>query len=367
MGRGHPIDVINVRRMVTPSLYLQGKGAIYHLGQRALPFGDKAFVIGGRTALSIAGDKVRKSLDSNGIEVVGWKDDVTECTHATINRLVDDGKHNKGHFVVGVGGGRAIDTAKAVAWRMKVPAMTIGTQCATNADASIESIIYTEDHRFLEDMVLPRSPVLVIEDTEIISKAPFKYMVWGMGDALATKFESEAYAKTRLKKKDGQVATAAALALADGCFKSLMEHGFKAIMDLKNGIHSLDVDDVIEAVKLSSALAFENTDCALAHALHNGLTKTGQVKGEHGEIVAYATIVQTVFEKRPKEEIRQIVEWCEKVGLPTKLKAIGEPSKAALRQAAEWACDKDRNAKNMPEKMKVSDMLEAIEQVERGT
>lgn len=366
METSHPMDTITIRKMVAPSLYLQGKGAIYHLGQKALPFGDKAFVVGGRTALSIAGDRVKKSLESNGIEAVGWKDDVKDCTHATIDRLVEDGKRCRCHFVVGVGGGRAVDTAKAVAWKLKVPAMTIGTQCATNADASIESIIYTEDHRFLEDLVLPRSPVLVIEDTEIISKAPLKYMVWGMGDALATKFESEAYARTRQKKRDGVWPTGSALVLADGCFRSLMEHGFKAINDLKNGIHSLDVDDIIEAVKLSSALAFENTDCALAHGLHNGLTKTGQVKGEHGEIVAYSTIVQTVYEGRPREEIRTIVEWCEKIGLPTRLKALGDPSKAALRQAAEWACERDRNSKNMPEKLKVGDLLKAIEQVERG-
>ena len=357
---------ITVRRMVTPSLYIQGKGAIYHLGQKAFTFGDKAFVVGGATALQVAGDKVRKSLISNGIEVVGWNDSVRECTHSTINKIAEEGKHTKAHFVVGVGGGRAIDTAKAVAWKMKVPAISVGTQCATNADASAESVVYTEDHRYLEVLVLPRNPVLVIEDTEIISKAPVKYMIWGMGDALSCKFEGEAFAKTRRKKQDGNVPTSAALALGDSCYRSLMQHGLKAVSDLRNGTHSLEVDEVIEAVKLASAMAFENTGCALAHALHNGLTRTGQINGEHGEIVAYCTIVQAVFEHRPKEDVKQLVSWCEKVGLHTRLKAFGEPSKAALRTAAEHACEKDPNSRNMPEKMRPSNLLDAIDKVERG-
>ena len=361
------LDRITVRRMVTPSLYLQGKGAIYYLGQKAFTFGDKAYVVGGSTALAVAGDRIKKSLASSGIEVVGWTDSVKDCTHATINRLADAGKHSKAHFVIGVGGGRAIDTAKAVAWKMKVPAISVGTQCATNADASAESVVYTEDRKFLEVIELPRNPILVIEDTEIITKAPVKLMVWGMGDALSTKFEAEAYAKARERKRDGEIPTTAALALADACYRSLMEHGLKAVTDLKNGIHSHEVDEVIEAVKLSSAMAFENTGCALAHALHNGLTRTGQIKGEHGEIVAYATIVQAVFENRPKDEVRQLVLWCEKVGLPTKLRYFGELSRSALKMAVEYAAEKDPNSKNMPEKMKPANVLEAIEKVERGT
>ncbi|MCU0852955.1 MAG: glycerol dehydrogenase [Thermoplasmata archaeon] len=360
------LEKIAIRRMLTPSLYIQGKGAIYYLGQKAFAFGDKAYVIGGPTALNVAGERIKKSLVSNGIEVVGWNDSVRECTHKTIEKLAESGKQMKAHFVVGVGGGRAIDTAKAVAWKMKLPVISVGTQCATNADGSSESVIYTEDHKFVEDLYLPRNPVAVIEDTEIIAKAPVKYLIWGMGDAVSCRFEGEAYAKARLKKKDGAVPTSAALALGDACYKSLLANGLKAVTDLKNGIHSHEVDEVIEAVKLSSAMAFENTGCALAHALHNGLTKTGQVKGEHGEIVAYATIVQGVYEKRPRDELQQLSQWCEKVGLPTKLKLIGDPSKAALRMAVEYAAEKDHNIKNMPDKVKPSELLEVMDRVERG-
>lgn len=352
------------RKMFMPSLYLQGKGAIYHLGQKALPYGDKAFVAGGKTALSVAGDRIRKSLTSNGIEIVGWNDSVKECSHETINKLIEECKHCKGHFIVGVGGGRAVDAAKTAAWKSKVPAMTVGTQCATNADASGESVIYTEDHKFLEDVILPRSPVLVIEDTEILGKAPPKYMIRGMGDALSCKFEAEAFAKARRKRNDGDVPTSVALTLGDQCFRSLMKHGEKAANDHKHGILSLDVVEIIEAVKLSSALTFENSGCALAHALHNGFTKTGEVKGEHGEIVAYTTIVQMAFENRPTDDIAAVVKWCNSVGLPTKLAKLGSPSRQALRAATEYASERDRNSRNMPDKVRVPDLLEAIARVE---
>ena len=356
----------SVRKMVTPSLYLQGKGAIYYLGQKARPYGDKTFVIGGATALGAAGERVRKSLTSNGIEVVAWNDSVKDCTESMMARLVDEAKKAKPHFVVGVGGGRAIDTAKGVAWKLKLPAMCVGTQCATNADTSAEVVVYTEDHKYLRTMIFPQNPVIVIEDTEIIAKAPPKYMVWGMGDALSCKFEGEAFAKSKQKKKDGIVPTAAALALGDACYRSLLAHGQKAVKDVRNGIHSIEVDEIIETVKLTSALAFENTGCALAHALHNGLNRTGQITGEHGEIVAYTTIVQMVYEGRPVDEIRQVVAWCESISLPTKLKMLGDPSKAALRTAAEYAAEKDMDSRNMPEKMKPADILEAMDRVERG-
>ncbi len=357
------MDAIAMRKMVMPGLYLQGKGAIYHLGQKAYVYGDKAFVVGGKTALEVAGDRIRKSLVSNGIETVGWKNSVTECTYPTINKLAEEAKHHGAHFVIGVGGGRAIDTAKAVAARVKVPSISVGTQCATNADCSAESIIYDENHKYVEYIVHPTNPVLVIEDTEILAKAPVKYIIQGMGDALSTRFEAPAFAKARERRKDGPVPTAPALALADACFNSLMEHGLQAVTDLKNGIHSRSVDEIIEAVKLSSAVAFENSGCALAHALCNGLNKTGRAEIEHGETVAYCSLVQAAYENRTSEELEALIKWCGQVGLPTKLSSVGTFDKVELRQAAEWAADKDVDSRNMPEKVKADQVLRAIEKI----
>lgn len=360
MSAEHRISDVT-RRLATPSLYLQGDGAADLLGRNAQPYGNRAYVIGGATALSAVGDRVRRSLESSGIEPVLWEAGVKECTMPTVNRLADAGRGAAPHLVVGVGGGKAVDTAKAVAWKLKVPSAVLGTQCATNADTSAESVIYTEDHRFVESLILPRNPVLVIEDTGVICGAPPKFMVWGMGDALSTKFESEAYAAARAKRRDGEVPTAAALALADACFKGLMEHGLQALRDLRNGIHSKDVDDVIEAVKLSSGMAFENTGCALAHALHNGFKRTGEVDGEHGEIVAYCTLVQMVYEGRPGDELEAVRSWCGKAGLPTVLDDIGGPPKGAVRKAVEYASERDPDSRNMPDKVRPKEVLKAID------
>ena len=354
-----------VKKLIAASRYVQGRGAISLLGDGVAKLGRKAFIIGGRTALSITEQGIRDSLNSSGVEVAALDNTVKDCTYATIDRLVDTGRQMKHDIVIGVGGGRAVDTAKAVAWKLSVPAVSVGTQCATNADASAEFVVYSDKHEFLESVVLPENPALVVVDTDIIAAAPVKYMVWGMGDALSTKFEAEAYAEA-VKRRGGVPPTTTALALADATFRSLMAHGTTAVDDLNRGVHSEAVDEVIEAVKLSSAIGFENTNCALAHAIHNGLTRTGKVRKEHGEIVAYGTIIQVAYEGRAEGEVRKIVDWCESVGLPTKLGEICDHDHVMLSDAVEYACTEDANAESMPERPDPGRVIEAIERIERG-
>jgi glycerol dehydrogenase len=355
----------NQRKLIAASKYIQGRGAIALLGENARKFGDMAYVIGGRTAISITEEMIWTSLDASGVEIVAVDNQVRDCTYATIERLVHKCRRMAPNIVIGVGGGRAMDTAKAVAWKLAVPVISVGTQCATNADGSAEFVVYTNEHKFLDSVILPENPAVVIVDTDVIASAPVKYLVWGMGDALTAKFEAEAHAEA-MRKKGGMVPTNAALALANATFESLMRHGRDAVEALKRGEHTDAVDEVIEAVKLSSAIAFENSGCALAHALHNGLTRAGEMKAEHGEIVAYGTIVQVVYEGRPDDEVRRIIDWCDSVGLPTKLGMICDHDREALRSAVEYACNEDANADSMPGKLEPADVMRAIDRIEAG-
>ncbi|UCE91164.1 MAG: glycerol dehydrogenase [Methanobacteriota archaeon] len=357
--------MVEVNELIAASRYIQGSGAIALLGESVAALGRRAYIIGGRTALSMTEKRIRDSLRSSGVKVVAMDRTVKDCTYATIDSLVDAGMRAEPDFVIGVGGGRAVDTAKAVAWKLSVPSVSVGTQCATNADASAESVVYTDDREFLESVVLPRSPAVVIVDTEIIAAAPVKFLVWGMGDALSTKFEAEAFAEA-VRRRGGKPPTNTALALADSTYQSLMAYGLEAVEDLTRGAHSDAVDEVIEAVKLTSAIAFENANCALAHAIHNGLTRTGAVKREHGEIVAYGTIIQVAYEGRPKDEVLRIIRWCESVGLPTKLGDVCDHDEEALSGAVEYACTKDPNANSMPERPSPEEMARTINRVERG-
>ena len=98
-----------------PAKYVQGAGAIKEIGKYAskMGLGDKALVMGGRTALSTTQEAIAESFRAHGIAYV-IETFVGEVTREEIDRLAAIGKRNKVNFVVGVGGGKAVDASKAV-------------------------------------------------------------------------------------------------------------------------------------------------------------------------------------------------------------------------------------------------------------
>jgi glycerol dehydrogenase len=98
---------------------------------------------------------------------------------------------------------------------------------------------------------------------------------------------------------------------------------------------------VVEANTLLSGLGFESGGLASAHSIHNGLTRlAGTHPFYHGEKVTIGLLAGLFLADRPSELIDDVYDFCESVGLPTTLSAIGigEANDDQLRAVAEAAC-----------------------------
>lgn len=352
------------RKVVLPSRYVQGRRAIDSIGSYAADLGSRPFVVAGRRAFAAVGSRMGASLEAAGVPMVGHDDSVTECTHAKIDSVRSRAEELKAGLVIGAGGGKAVDTAKAAADRASLPVITVPTQCATNADQMADAVIFTEEHQFVKDHYLERPPALVLVDTEVVGLAPVKYLVQGMGDAVASGVEKPAYAAAMRARGADQLAATAALEINMKCYDILMAHGAEAKRDSQRREITEALEAVIEAIKLMSGFGFGGGGCAAAHAIHNGLITMPGVKKKHGEIVAYGTLVQMALEDRSDGEILRLMQWCYEIGLPTSTADLGDIEASELPSAAERACNPSDTMSNMPFSVTPEMVVNAVARVD---
>lgn len=221
-------------------------------------------------------------------------------------------------------------------------------------------MLYHEDGSFDRYLMLEKNPDLVVVDTSVVAAAPLRMTVAGMGDALATYFEARSCAAARGANEHGGASGHLALVAARACYDTLMECGVAAKRDLKKGRTSPAVERLIECNILLSGVGFESGGLALAHAIANGLTILPECKAMHGEAVAFGLVVQLRLERAP--ELEQVLEFCQRVGLPTTLEelGLGEISDADLMSVADAAFRNERNMANEQAKVTKQKLVELM-------
>jgi glycerol dehydrogenase len=291
-----------------------------------------------------------------------------ECSPAEIDRISELARDGGVDAVVGAGGGKALDTAKAVAHPAGLPLVIVPTVASSDAPTSSIAVVYDEEGVFHEFRFFGRNPDAVVVDTAIVARAPVRYFVAGMGDALSTYFEADASARTRRETVAGGAPTMAALALARLCYDTLLEFGLSAKLALERGAVTPAVEKVVEANTLLSGLGFESGGLAAAHSIHDGLTVLpGTHHLLHGEKVAFGTISMLVLEGRPAEVVEEVVDFCLSVGLPVTLGNVGLAGirRGDLEKVSVAACAEGETIHNEPfavdPRMVVDAMLAADE------
>lgn len=336
--------------MISPNRYIQGAGAIHDIGEQVKIFGDKGLVLGGKRALGTVTSAVKESFLKNNL-TLRIEEFAGECSTQEIQRILAIVKQEQLNVIIGIGGGKALDTAKAVAYYAKLPVVIVPTIAATDAPCSALAVIYSPEGIFESYLLLPKNPDIILVDTAIIAKAPVRLLVSGMGDALATWFEADACAKSFASNLPGGYSTSAALCLARLCYDILMNYGLQAKFAVENKVVTEAVEKVVEANTLLSGIGFESSGLAAAHAIHNGFTALEETHHYyHGEKVAFGTLVQMVMENRSRAELLAVMHFCQEVGLPITLSAIGitEVTEEKIMNVAILACATGETIHNEP-------------------
>lgn len=337
-------DAPPVRALLGPHHYVQGPGVLDRLpGWLRLVESRRPALLLSEGGLRRLGDRVAGALEAGGVDA-SVATFGGECSVAEIDRLVAELRDREPDLdgVVGLGGGKCLDTAKCVARRLAVPVVSAPTIASTDAPCSAVSVLYTEEGRFDGVEHFPDDPALVVVDTAVIAEAPARFLVAGMGDALSTRYEAltclqNPEARTLL----GARMTVAGVTLATAAADVVLEHGVEARDDVREGRVTEAVERVVEANTLLSGMGFEGGGLAAAHALATGgLTAlpTVHARHHHGERVAFGLLVQLVLEG-DEPEARRIAEFLASVGLPVHLGqlSLDRSDDEALSAAAEIA------------------------------
>ena len=290
------------------------------------PFGGKVLLIGGKKAMAAALPKLRTALESGGLEIVQAVEFGKDCTVEQAERWARYAKELGAEMIFGMGGGKALDTAKNAAFLADLPVFTFPTIAATCAGTTALSVVYREDGSFSHFAFYPRPARHCFIDLDILAHAPWPYLQAGMGDTLGKFFECHFAAR------GDALAHSSALGreISNMCYAPLVEHGVQALADCKSGraTHALEQAVLANIVStgLVSLLVLDQYNCAVAHSVYYGLVLLPgfEEKYLHGNVVAYGVLVQLAVD-RDWDRARELKAFLRQLDIPATLGEMGVP------------------------------------------
>ena len=345
-----------------PDRYIQGPGEIDRLHEYGSRLGNEFLVVAEEQTMTALHDRVERAFEETDAVLI-YEEFSGTCTGPEIERLNTVCDLSSCDVVLGMGGGRAIDAARAVAAMRRLPFMVVPTTAATGAPCSSVAIITEDNGIFREARVYPAHPAVAVVDSAFIAQASPRSLVSGIGNAVATWLGARARRQSDKAGLLGGKMSLSAFALAQLAYDTVLKDGLRAVVSAQNRVSTRAFEHVVEACIYCSGVAFENGGCAAAHSVGNGLTLLAQAREHsHGELAAFGSVVQLVLEDAPREEMDDIMNLFLSMGLPMTLEdlGLGDIGRTALQEAATAACSPDNFMGAMPFDVSPDDVLSAM-------
>jgi len=306
-----------------PLQYVNCTSILEKSGDYIRVWGKKALICGGKRALEASRKQLTHSLKSAGIS---WEEHIFtgECCDENIECVVEKLKQCKADVLIGAGGGKCLDTAKAAAGACTIPVVCIPTIAATCSATTAQSVVYSKTGIFERVIFLSSNPQLALVDPDIIAGAPVQYLQAGILDSLAKWFEGRTVFKG-IKTPD--IYTSSAMCLSKLLYDEMKKKAVQAIESVKENrvsdplIHVIDL--VVYLTGVIQGMGHETLRGGVAHAVHNGLTLIEESHALlHGIKVGYGIMVQLVLEKVSQKELREVLHFFRKLDFEPSLKGL---------------------------------------------
>ncbi|MCO7123008.1 glycerol dehydrogenase [Ihubacter massiliensis] len=358
------------KSLTAPARYYQGSALLSQSYRYVSHLGRRFAIIADRLVKELVEERIEEGFRDagNSCVFIHFNGETTLGEVARLTALIHE-ENCSG--IIGVGGGKAIDAAKLVGDTCGLPVVIAPTSAATDAPCSSMAVLYSEEGAFHKVQKLKSGPQVVLVDTEIISKAPVRLLISGMGDAFATYYEARACERAGVQNYTGGIRMHTSLTLAELCRDLLLKYGYQAKRDVEAKRDTQAVENVVEANIFLSGIGFENNGCAAAHAVQNGMTAVVKpFAALHGEGVALGTLTQLIMEYNEsgrwnQAEWNQAVTFYRKVGLPLSFQHIGitDADDLLLDKIAKASVAPDSKAHNMPFEVTQEKIFTALRQL----
>ncbi len=343
----HSLPVLTV----APAQVIRGRGILTEAVAAIARLGQRPLLVGGDRTLALVAPKLQAACKRHKLQVT-QKSYVPDCSETSLTVLNEVVTTHQADVIVGIGGGKALDTAKLLAHQCQLPVVTIPTSGATCAAWTALSNVYSNEGAFLYDVPLPQCPNLLVLDYELIATAPPRTLVAGIGDAIAKWYEASVSSG-----HSQHTLIIAAVQQARVLRDLLFQQAIAALQTPGGDTWQEVVDATVLLAGVIGGMGGAQCRTVAAHAVHNGLTHlTATHDLLHGEKVAFGILVQLRLEEIVQGNQlaatarQQLLKFYTEIGLPCSLQDLGltQLTIAELEQAAAIACADNSDIHRLP-------------------
>ena len=314
-----------------PSLIIE-KNAINSIPP-LVDFSSNCLLVTGEKSYEIAGKKVESLLIEKGHRTA--KVFIKSASEEELKKALKETQRIKADVSIGIGGGKNIDIAKAISFKLKIPFISVPTIPSHDGIASNRAIISRGKEKY---PLIGNLPKAVVADLDILTKAPLRYFSAGCGDVIAKKTAVLDWKLAREEKEEEFDEFIADLCMM--CADLIIKNSERFQENFEDSVKLLIKTLItcgISMAAVNSSRPCSGSEHAFCHALDYLYPEN---KALHGEKVALGTYIMSYLHGIDHSRIREALE---AYGLPLNYKQMRVPREVlieALVKAASIRKDK---------------------------